>query len=246
MSDVRRAITDWNMICDGDRIAVGLSGGKDSLALLTALAAYRRFSPQSFTLRAVTVDLGMGADYSPLADYCRQLNVDFTLEKTDIGAVIFDERKEKSPCSLCSKMRRGALNSTLTKLGCNVLALGHHADDLAETMLLSLFYEGRISTFAPVSFMDRSGVTMIRPLIYSYEKDIAAFAKQLPVVHNPCPANHVTKREYMKELLRAVQKDIPIAKDRMVSAIIHPERNNLWTADMKRPQKDAPDVIPQK
>ena len=228
LSYVRKACEDRNMITDGDRIAVGLSGGKDSLALLTALATYRRFSPAKFELTAVTVDLGFGADYGALKTYCDTLNVPFHLIKTAIGQIIFEERKEKNPCSLCSKMRRGALNTFITKEGYHKLALGHHADDLVETLFLSLFYEGRLSTFAPVSFMDRSNVTLIRPLVYAYEKDIAAFAKDLPVVFNPCPVNHETQREYMKNLLKSVCKDIPIAKDRILSAITHPERNNLW------------------
>ena len=216
------------MIADGDRIAVGLSGGKDSLALLSGLAAFRRFSPAQFELAAVTVDLGFGADYAALEQYCASLDVPFYLVKTDIAPVIFEARKEKNPCSLCSKMRRGALNTFITQKGYRKLALGHHADDLIETFLLSLCYEGRLSAFAPVSLMDRSGVTLIRPLVYVYEQDIAAFAKSLPIVFNPCPVNHATQREYMKNLIKSICKDIPIAKDRMLSAIIHPERNNLW------------------
>ena len=218
------------MIQDGDRIAVGLSGGKDSLCLLAGLSALRRFSPARFELCAVTVDLGLGADYAPLAAYCEGLDVPFKLIKTDIAEIIFETRKEKNPCSLCSKMRRGALNTFIVQEGYHKLALGHHADDLVETFLLSLCYEGRLSTFAPVSFMDRSGVTLIRPLIYLYEKDVAAFAaaRKLPIVHNPCPQNHETQREYMKNLIKSICGDIPFAKDRMLSALIHPERNNLW------------------
>lgn len=239
LSDMRRAVNENNMIHHGDKIAVGLSGGKDSIVLLTALAAYRRFSPEKFDLCAITVDLGLDADYTPLQKYCDSLNVPFHLEKTDIGPIIFQERKEKNPCSLCSKMRRGALNTVLTAMGNNVLALGHHADDLVETLLLSLIYEGRLSTFAPVSFMDRSGVTMIRPLIYAYERDIAALAAQenYPVVHNPCPANHLTQREYMKNLIVHVQQTIPFAKDRMLGAITHPDRYNLWNKPTL-PKKD--------
>ena len=225
---MRKACENRKMITDGDRIAVGLSGGKDSLALLTAMAAFRRFSPAAFELCAVTIDLGFGADYAPLEKYCADLDVPFHSVKTEIAQIIFEARKEKNPCSLCSKMRRGALNTFITQNGFHKLALGHHADDLVETLLLSLFYEGRLSTFAPVSFMDRSSVTLIRPLVYVYEKDIAAFAKDLPVVFNPCPVNHETQREYMKNLIKSVCKDIPFAKDRILGAITHPERNNLW------------------
>ena len=230
LSGMRRACTELNLIDDSDSIAVGVSGGKDSLALLAALAAFRRFSPQKFELTAITIDLGLGADYTPVKEFCDSLSVPYVLESTDIGDVIFNVRKEKNPCSLCSKLRRGALASVMQKLGCNKLALGHHADDLAETFLLSLFYEGRLSTFAPKAYMSRSGVTVIRPLIYISEADVSALARdmKLPVVHNPCPANHNTQREYVKKLIKNINADIPIAKERMISAITHPERNNLW------------------
>lgn len=224
------------MIKENDVIAVGLSGGKDSLVLLKALSVYRKFSPAPFTLKAVTVDLGLGnIDLAPLEKLCKDEAIEYHIEHTEIGPIVFDVRKEKNPCSLCSKMRRGALNTALIAMGCNKLALGHHADDLVETMLLSLFYEGRLSTFAPVSFMDRSGVTLIRPLIYTEEKNIAAYARCLPVVKSPCPADHETQREKMKELIRYIQNDIPFAKDRMLSAIINPERYNLWDQYPKNP-----------
>lgn len=229
LSTLRKAVEDFHMINDGDKICVGLSGGKDSLVLLTALNTYKIFSPQKFELCAVTVDMGLGnVDFSRLTDYCASLGVPYHIEHTDIGPVIFDIRKEKNPCSLCSKMRRGALNSCIQKLGYNKLALGHHADDLVETMLLSLFYEGRFSTFSPVSYMDRSGVTLIRPLVYTEEKNIIPVAREMPVCKNPCPANHETQREYVKNLIKTICKDIPFAKDRMFSALTHPERNNLW------------------
>ena len=228
LSSVRRAVTEHDMIQHGDKIAVGLSGGKDSLLLLKALAAYRIFSPQKFELSAVTVDMGLGADFSKLQKFCKDINVEYFIERTDIAEIIFDVRKEKNPCSLCSKMRRGALNSFANKIGYNKLALGHNADDLSETLLLSLFYEGRLSTFSPVSYMDRTGITLILPLIYTFEKDIIAETREMPILSNPCPANHVTKREYMKNLIKNICKDIPIARDRIHSAITHPERNNLW------------------
>lgn len=233
LSGMRRACTDLSLILDGDSIAVGVSGGKDSMALLAALAAYRRFSPQKFSLTAVTVDMGLGADYAQIREYCTGIDVPYVIENTDIGDVIFNVRKEKSPCSLCSKMRRGALASVMTRLNCNKLALGHHADDLAETFLLSLFYEGRLSTFAPKAYMSRSGVTVIRPLIYISEADVSALARDinLPVVKNPCPADKHTRREYVKNLIKSINHDIPIAKERMISALIHPERNNLWEMD---------------
>lgn len=230
LSSMRRAVTEHDMISDGDKVVLGLSGGKDSVVLLHALAAYRRFSPARYTLYAATVDLGLGADYVPMARLCEALGVPYVLEKTEIGDIIFKERKESNPCSLCSKMRRGALNAVVNRLGADKLALAHHADDLVETMLLSLLYEGRFSTFAPVSFMDKTGVTLIRPFVYAEEKDIAALARDegYPVVFNPCEANHNTRREYMKELVKSLNKDIPFAFDRMLGAITHPERNNLW------------------
>jgi len=220
LSTMRRAVQAFDMIQDGDRIAVGLSGGKDSLALLAALANYRLFSPQKFRLAAVTVDMGFkGMDLSPLTAYCESLAVPYTIVKTDIAEVIFDIRKETNPCSLCSKMRRGALNNEIIRQGYKKLALAHHADDMAETMLLSLLYEGRLSTFMPVSFMDRTGVTMIRPFIYTSEKEIKAYQKYVPVVKNPCPADKHTQREYMKNLIKDIQKDIPFAKERILTAI---------------------------
>ncbi|MBR7140513.1 MAG: tRNA 2-thiocytidine biosynthesis protein TtcA [Clostridia bacterium] len=243
LSTMRKACEEYSMISDGDKIAVGLSGGKDSLVLLKALSVFRKFSPNKFELFAVTIDMGIGnVDFAPLKQFCEQENVPYHIEHTDIGPVIFDVRKEKNPCSLCSKMRRGALNDVIGNLGCNKLALGHHADDVLETMLLSFIYEGRLSTFAPVSYMDRSGVTLIRPLVYTQEKNISAYAKNenLPVAKSPCPADHETKREYMKSLVKSIQKDIPFAKDRMFSAIVSPERYNLWDQYPKNPNAGRP------
>lgn len=240
LGQLRRAITDYDMIKDGDKIAVGVSGGKDSLTLLTLLHAYQKFCPQKFQLMGITIDLGFGKDaYAPIAKYCSDLDIPYEINVTQIADVIFNIRKEKNPCSLCSKMRRGALNTTLLEKGFNKLALGHHSDDIVETFLLSLCYEGRLNSFAPMSLMDRTNVTLIRPMVYMEEKNINAFAKDLPVVHNPCPANHHTQREYMKNLLKTIQKDIPFAKDRMISAIMSPERYNLWPEKSKQnPEND--------
>jgi len=236
MSPARRAIEDYNMIEDGDNIAVGLSGGKDSLTLLYIMAGIKRYYPKKFGLCAVTVDMGLCPDPSEVEavkKICAELGVEYRIVPTQIGEVIFNIKKESNPCSLCAKMRRGALNTAAIEMGCNKIALGHHADDLAETFFLSLFYEGRISTFAPVTKMERSGITAIRPMIYIEEKDIASFAKDKPVIHNPCPANKHTQRQVIKEMLNSIQKDIPIAKDRVLTALTHPERNNLFT----RPEK---------
>lgn len=231
---MRRAITDYDMIKDGDRIAVGVSGGKDSLLLLSALKAYNRFSPERFELAAITIDMGFkNADESEktaLKQYIADMGVPYYVIETDIAEIIFDLRKESNPCSLCSKMRRGALNNKAIELGFNKLALGHHADDVVQTMLLSLLYEGRFSTFQPVSYMDRSGITLIRPFIYTSEADIKGAVKKadLPVSHNPCPANKHTQREYVNELVKRLNSEVPFARERMLGAIYHPERNNLW------------------
>ena len=233
----RKAIEDYKMIEDGDKIVVGVSGGKDSLTLLALMKAFQRFSPNKFELAAITIDMGFVKDrdaFLPVKEYCVSIQVPYYVVRTDIGEILFEARKEASPCSLCSKMRRGALNTKLNEIGFNKLALGHHAEDMTETFLLSLFYEGRISTFAPVSYMDRTKVSMIRPMIYLSENDIAAYAKDLPVVFNPCPADKHTKREYVKDLIKTIQKDIPFVKDRMLGAISHPERYNLWDKASER------------
>jgi len=234
LSLARKAISDYDMIQDGDKIAVGLSGGKDSITLLAVLANYRKFSPQKFDLVAINIDLGFDdtnqQEVDTCREFCKSLDVPFIVEKTDIAQIIFEERKEKSPCSLCSKMRRGALNSIAIANGCNKLALGHHADDVAETLLLSLLYEGRFSTFMPTSHMDRSGMTLIRPLIYIEEKQINWTCKRLglPIIHNVCPQDKHTKREDMKDLIKQLDEDFPDSKKHILSAIFNPDRNSLW------------------
>ena len=229
LSGFRRAITEYKMIRSGDRIAVGLSGGKDSVTLLALLSAYRKFSPESFSLTAITVDLGFeNADFSPLAAFCETIGVPYTTEKTEIGEVVFGVRKEKNPCALCAKMRKGALVSAAAAQGCNKVALGHHADDFIETMLLSLFYEGRLSSMPPKTLLDRSGVVQIRPMMYLEEKNIAAYARDLPVCKSCCPADKITRREYVKKVIDGVKKEIPFVRERMYAALMHPERYNLF------------------
>lgn len=237
LSPARRAIDTYDLISENDKICVGLSGGKDSVTLLEIMANLKKFYPKKFELIALTVDLGLEYDQNEiqaLKDFCAKLNVEYHIIKTDIYQIIFEDRKESSPCSLCSKMRRGALNTKAKELGCNKLALGHHADDLVETLLLSLFYEGRLSTFEPKTYLNRSGITVIRPMLFIEEKNIRAYAKTLPVLHNPCPADKHTQRQYVKELINQIKKDIPIAKDRMLSAITHPERNHLFDDALKK------------
>lgn len=221
-SYVRRAVDDYNMIEDGDRIAIGISGGKDSLALLYALEGLRHFYPKKFDIVAVTVDLGFdNLDLSDIKALCDKLNVEYHIVKTDIAQIIFEERKEKNPCSLCAKMRKGALNEAMKNLGISKIAYAHHRDDVVETMLLSLMYEGRFHCFAPVTHLDRMEVTVIRPLIYVHEADVIGFVKRydVPVVKSPCPADGNTKREYAHNLLKDMIKDNPGVKNRMFTAI---------------------------
>ena len=232
---MRRAIQDYDMIRDGDVIAVGLSGGKDSMLLLDALAKYRSFSPVSFDLIAIHVDMGFktkeGEDrLLPMREHVELQGVKLHIVKTDLAEIIFDIRKESNPCSLCSKMRRGALCNAARELGANKVALGHHADDLLETMLMSLAYESRFSTFQPVSYLSRSEITVIRPFIYLQEADVKRGVKamNIPVVFNPCPADGFTNRQDVKNYVADLCKSIPGVKERMLSAIYHPERNNLW------------------
>lgn len=229
LSHMRKAINDYHMIESGDKIAVGISGGKDSLMLLALLAAYKRFSEHDFELCGITVDMGFAENaYKPVEDFCNQLGVPYYVEKTDIAEIVFDVRKEKNPCSLCAKMRRGALNSKINELGFNKLALGHHKNDVVETFLLSLLYEGRLSTMQPVSYMSRSDVTLIRPMVYIDERDIIGAAKELPVCKNPCPADKHSQRESMKDILKELSAKDPAISTKIANAIMHPERYNLW------------------
>lgn len=218
---VRRCLEDYNMIEAGDRIAVGVSGGKDSLALLVFLAELRKYNHNPFTLEAITIDMGLGMDYSAVAELCRQLDVPYTVVETQIGPVIFDYRKEKNPCSMCSKMRRGALNQAILDRGLNKLALGHHFDDAVETFVMSLIYEGRISCFQPVTNLDRTGVIQIRPMLYLHEKSIDNFVSRaaLPVIENRCPVDKHTKREEIKELVYNLSQTYPDLKDRIFGAM---------------------------
>ena len=222
MSYVRRAIDDYNMIETGDKIAIGISGGKDSLTLLYALHGLKRFYPKSFDIHAVTVDLGFeNLNLNKIHALCDELSVPYTIVKTDIAQIVFEERKEDNPCSLCAKMRKGALNQAIKELGCNKIAYAHHKDDVVETMLMSLIFEGRFHTFAPVTYLDRMQLTVIRPLMYMNEADVIGFVNKydLPVVKSPCPADGYTKREYVKNLLRQLNQENPGVKERMFTAI---------------------------
>ena len=218
---VRRCVEDYNMIDAGDKIAVGVSGGNDSLALLVFLAELRKYNHKPFTLEAITIDMGLGMDYSGIQKLCDELNVSYTIVTTEIAPIIFEYRKEKNPCSMCSKMRRGALNQALLDLGCNKLALGHHYDDAVETFLMSLLFEGRISCFQPVTNLDRSGVIQIRPMLYLHERTVDNFAEKakLPVLTNRCPVDKETKREEVKQLLFELSARYPDLKERIFGAM---------------------------
>ena len=209
LSFTRRALDDYTMIEPGDKIAVGVSAGKDSLTLLCAMAELRRFYPVPFELIAVTVDMGFeGTDFTPIQRLCDELNVPYHIVPTEISHIIFDIRKEKNPCSLCAKMRRGALHNAAKELGCTSVALGHHFDDTVETFMLNLFFEGRIGCFSPVTYLSRVGIKLIRPMLYMPEKDVRYFASKtnLPVIKSPCPADGNTQREEMKQLLRELER----------------------------------------
>ena len=219
---VRRAVDDYHMIEENDRVAVGVSGGKDSLLLLLALNHLRSFYPKRFELEAITIELGFeGMDFTPVAELCRELDIPYTCLKTDIKEVVFDVRKESNPCSLCAKMRRGALNNAIREREIRKLALGHHFDDAVETFMMSLLFEGRLSCFRPVTYMDRSGVTQIRPLVYAGEQKIAnlAAALELPVVENPCPQDKSSKRYEIKKLLSAMGQEYPDMKSKIFGAM---------------------------
>lgn len=224
MSYVRRAIDDYHMIEEGDKIAIGVSGGKDSLALLHAMHGLQRFYPKEFTIYAVTVDLGFHTqNLDGIIKMCEGLGVPYHIVKTDIGKIIFEDRKESNPCSLCAKMRKGALNDAMKELGCNKIAYGHHKDDVVTTMLMSLIFEGRFHTFSPVTYLDRMDMTVIRPMMYVHEADIKGFINKydIPVVKSPCPADKNTKREYINQLLAQLNKENPGVKDRMFTAIVN-------------------------
>ena len=222
MGLMRRCIDDYRMIQPDDKIAVGVSGGKDSLTLLTLLAALREYYPRPYELTAITIDMGLpGMDFGPVEEYCGRLGVPYRRVVTQIGPVIFEYRKEKNPCSMCAKMRRGALNQALLEQGFKTVALGHHHDDAVETFLMSLLFEGRLSCFQPVTYLDRTGVTQIRPMLYLTEKMVSNFAQEqrLPVVHNVCPSDKHTKRQEVKELIAALSTAYPDLKNRVFGAM---------------------------
>ena len=228
---LRRAVTDFNMISDGDKVAVAVSGGKDSMLLLNALARYRKFSSERFDLCAVTIDMGIKPfDVSPVKAVCDEFSIPYHVNETNIGQVVFDIKQESNPCSLCANMRRGAVNSTAKALGCNKVALGHHADDVIETFLMSLIYESRLNTFSPVTYLSRADLTVIRPFIYLEEAHIKNVTKtfDMPVITSPCPACGNTKREEIKNLLTSLSGTYPDIKKNILNAIKNREQYGLW------------------
>ncbi len=237
LSLVRRCVDDYGMITDGETVAVGVSGGKDSVLTLAALAKLRDFHPAKFQVTAITIDSGTpGMDFTPIARLCQELGVTYHLVPVPIYEIVFTARQEKNPCSLCAKMRRGALSTELNRLGISKIALGHHYDDAVETLLMSLFWEGRISCFQPVTYLDRTEVTQIRPLLYVQEREVrnAVARCGLPVVENPCPANGSTAREEMKELIAQLEPQFPNLKKKIFGAI---QRYPLYGWSMEEQQR---------
>ncbi len=221
---LRQCIQRYDMIQPGDNIAVGLSGGKDSLCLLMGLSALRRFYPAPFQLHAIHVDVGAGMteeNLQRMADFCAGLEVPFHHIPTQIYQIVFEERKEKNPCALCAKMRKGALNQAALDLGCRKIAYAHHKDDFIETLMMNLLLEGRCDCFPPVTQLDRTGLQVLRPMLYVDERDVIGFTRKyaLPVVKNPCPADGRTRREDVKQFIRQSRTQFPGIRESLFSAV---------------------------
>jgi tRNA(Ile)-lysidine synthase TilS/MesJ len=231
LGGIRKAVEEYDMIQDGDKIVVGISGGKDSMVLLYGMKLFQRFSPVKYDLAAVTIGMGFeNFDTGPIAEFCKKIDVPYYVVDTDIAEIIFDIRKEKNPCALCAKMRRGALHDKVKELGFNKVALGHHADDALETLFLSMFYEGRVSTFKPVTYLSNKDIHCIRPMLLLKEAQIEGVMNRhdIALVKSPCPMDRHTKREDMKILLKSIYKDIPQGRDRLIRAIRNKEQLSLW------------------
>lgn len=227
VSTMHRAIKEYQMIEDGDKIAVGLSGGKDSLSLLACLAQYKKQVKYFFQIVAIAVDIFGDTDYSKIQDFCKQLNVEFFIVRSKIKEIVFDIRQEKNPCSLCANLRRGMLNSEAKKLGCNKVALGHHADDFIQTFFMSLTKENRLSTFWPLSYLSNTDLYVIRPFLYVWEDTIIEKSKNMPIIKSCCPANKNTQRESTKKLIEELDKKIPNFKKILLASLTETERYNL-------------------
>lgn len=239
LSQTRKAVDEYQMIKENDKIAIGISGGKDSLALLYALSNLRRFYPYKFQIEAISVNIGFeGFDLTGIAELCEELNVPYTIVDTEISKIIFKDRKESNPCSLCAKMRKGSFNQKAKELNCNKIAYAHHKDDVIETLLLSFIFEGRIHSFSPVTYLNRMDLTVIRPMLFVSESDVIGFKNKyhLPVVKNPCPADGYTKREYAKNLVKQLNTEHPGAKERMFTAILNGNLSG-WPPRISTPRK---------
>lgn len=228
---IKKAVMNYSMIEDGDVIGVGVSGGKDSMVLLHALKLFQNFSPVQYDITAITLTMGFESfDLENIVDFCKSIGIEHIVEETQIGKVIFEDRNQKNPCGMCARMKRARLSKVCQRYNIKKLALGHHADDAIETLLMSMFYESRIHTFTPVTYMDRSAITVIRPLVYAFEEDIENALKDvtLPIVKNPCPVDKHTKREYLKNLLNGIDKDIPHLKNRLLGCLENKDQLEIW------------------
>ena len=234
---VRRCVEDYNMIEAGETVAVGVSGGKDSLLTLAALARLRELYPKPFEVQAITLETGMpGMSFEPVADYCEKLHVPYIRIAVPVYDIVFQERQEKNPCSLCAKLRRGSLNTALTERGIHKIALGHHYDDAVETLLMNLLFEGRLGCFQPVTYLDRTGITQIRPLLYCQEADIRRMAAKLclTVVKNTCPMDGHSRRQEVKELIASLEERYPDLKKKLFGAV---QRYPLYGWDLTKEER---------
>ena len=227
INTVHRAIKNFDMIQNGDKIAIGLSGGKDSLLLTACLGLYQKYSKVKFSLTAICIDSFKNTDIKSLTEFCKSYDVELKVVKSDIGEIIFDIRKEKNPCSLCAKMRRGMLCSTCQNIGFNKLALGHNADDFIETFLLSIMHENRLNSMKPVSFMSNTKITIIRPLLYLWENQIKDYTKDFPILKSACPVDKKTERENIKNSIKEIEKILPNFKKNLFNSIFNYEKYNL-------------------
>lgn len=228
--EVRKANSKYHMIDSGDKIAVGLSGGKDSAALLFFMSNLQKYTPVDFDLLPIYLDLGLGADTQGISDLCASLELPLLIEETQIAQVVFEARQEKNPCSLCSTLRRGALNRIAKNQGCNKVALGHHADDVVDTMFISMIFTGRYQLFKPVTYLDRMDITVIRPLIYVTERDIESFIDSVgfKAVKNPCPVDGYTMREEMNKMVADIEARFPGARKRILTSIENVDQDSFW------------------
>ncbi len=242
LANVRKCVQNYNMIEEGDTVAVGVSGGKDSMALVCALALMRSFYPINYKIKAISVDLGFeNMDFSPVKEFCRSLDVDHITVSTNISDVIFNAKKEKSPCSLCSKMRRGALHREAEKIGCTKVALGHNKEDVSVTLMLNILYAGKIEVFCPKNTPDERGMTLIRPLIYTSEKVIKDFCcrNNISIIKNACPMDKNTEREHIKKIIEVLDKEHRGVIHRIfrsvekseIDGFINPDKKNMDIKD---------------